>query len=80
MLDGGRIVVPAEVRAALGLKKGDRVTVTLAENGEVRLSTPMQVFQRLQELYRQHVPPGTDSLDDFIAFRRAEAVREERGE
>lgn len=27
MLDGGRIVVPAEVRAALGLKKGDKVLV-----------------------------------------------------
>lgn len=80
MLDGGRIVVPAEVRAALNLKKGDKVVVSLDGDGEVRLSTQRQAFRKLQDLYAKHVLPGTDSIDDFIAFRRAEAAREERGE
>lgn len=80
MLDGGRIVVPAEVRAALGLKKGDKVLVSLDADGEVRLSTQIQALRRLQEKMRPFKRPGINEIDDFIAFRRAEAVREERGE
>ncbi|MFZ4381965.1 MAG: AbrB/MazE/SpoVT family DNA-binding domain-containing protein [Sandarakinorhabdus sp.] len=80
MLDGGRIVVPAEVRAALGLKKGDKVLVSLDPDGEVRLTTQIQALRRLQAKMRPFKRPGINETDDFIALRRAEAAREERGE
>lgn len=41
--EGGRIVLPAEYRKALGLKPGDEVVLVLRE-GEVRLLTPKQAI------------------------------------
>jgi AbrB family looped-hinge helix DNA binding protein len=80
VLDGGRIVVPAPIRAALGLKKGDRVSVVMDADGEVRLTTQAQVIKRLQALVKPYAIPGVSIVDELIADRRAEAAREDRGE
>ncbi len=72
---GGRVVIPADYREALGLKPGDDVVLVLEEN-EVRLVTPLQMIKRVQSLVRQHVPRSRKLADELIADRRKEVRRE----
>lgn len=73
--EGGRIVIPAEFRRALGLDVGDEVILDLAE-GQLTLLTPQQAVKRAQELVRRYVPRGRRLADELIAERRTEAARE----
>lgn len=68
---GGRIVIPAGYRKALGLKPGDDVVLVL-EGNEVRLVTPRQAVKRAQSLVRQFVPKGRTLADELIKDRRQE--------
>ncbi len=74
--EGGRVVIPAEVRQSLGIKEGDTVLFELL-NGEARITTRKEQLRRARELFRQSVPAVELSLaDELIAERRAEAERE----
>lgn len=75
MSEGGRVVVPAEIRRALGIRDGDTVLWELVD-GEARLTTRRERLRRAQELIRQYVPAGVSLVDELIAERRAEAERE----
>ena len=72
---GGRVVIPAEYRKALGLKPGDHVVLSL-EDGEVRVSPVDRWVRRAQDLVRRHVPKGVSLADEVIQERRQEAARE----
>ncbi len=73
--EGGRIVIPAALRTALGLNIGDDVLLRL-EAGELHLMTPSQAIRRAQELVRQFVPEGRSLSSELLAERRLEAERE----
>lgn len=75
MSEGGRVVIPLEIRKALGLKEGDVVLWELAE-GEARLTTRRERLRRAQDLVRQYVPEGVSLVDELIAERRTEAERD----
>lgn len=75
MSEGGRVVVPAEIRRALGLKEGDLVLWEL-KDGEARLTTRRERLRRAQALVREYVPAGVSLSDELIAERRAEAERD----
>ena len=73
--EGGRVVIPAVMRAALGVQVGDTVLLRF-DDGELRILTPRQAIRRAQELVRQYVPAGRSLADELIAERRLEAARE----
>lgn len=75
LAEGGRVVIPAEFRRALGLRVGDEVIVRLVD-GEVHIFTLQQAIRRAQEIVRRHVPEGRSLVDELIAERRAESARE----
>ncbi len=75
LAEGGRIVIPAEYRKALGLHVGDEVILRL-EEGEVRLLTPRQAIRRAQAVVRRYVGERRSLVEELIAERRAEAERE----
>lgn len=77
MSEGGRVVVPAEIRKALNLKDGDTVIWDLRD-GEVRMTTRQARLRRAQQLVDTYCPPprGVSVVEEFIADRRAEAARE----
>ncbi len=76
---GGRFVLPAEIRRALGLRVGDDVVFELEPDGSVRLWTRGRLIERAQELARPYRPAdGHRVSDDLIAERRLEAEREAR--
>ena len=72
----GRVLLPADIRATLGVREGDDLVGELRD-GELRLMSRATALRRAQVLVRQHVPAGTSLVDQMIAERRAEAQREE---
>ena len=72
---GGRIVLPAAFRKALGLALGDEVIVVL-DAREVRILTPAQAVARAKALVRSYVPAGSRLAAELIAERRRDAKRE----
>jgi AbrB family looped-hinge helix DNA binding protein len=72
---GGRLVIPAAYRKALGVGPGDSVVVAL-DGREVRVFSPQEALRRAQETVRRHVRPGRRLSDELIAERRREAKRE----
>jgi AbrB family looped-hinge helix DNA binding protein len=73
--EGGRIVIPAAYRRALGLKVGDSVTLVL-DDDQLRLTTRRAAIKRAQRILRQYVPEGVSLVDELIAERRGEAALE----
>ncbi len=73
--ENGRIVIPAAMRAALGLQSGDEV-ILIVDDGELRLTTDTRRIERAQRLVRKHVPTGVSLSAELIADRRREAQRE----
>jgi AbrB family looped-hinge helix DNA binding protein len=72
---GGRVVIPAEYRKALGLHEGDLVTMRLVD-GEIRLYSFKEGLRRAQALVRAFVPEGVSLADELITERRRAAERE----
>ena len=72
--EGGRLVIPAEYRKALGIKPGDEVLLTL-EDGEIRVVSTRQAVARSQALLRRYIPKGRSLSGELIKQRREEAVR-----
>jgi AbrB family looped-hinge helix DNA binding protein len=73
--ENGRIVIPAAMRAALGLQAGDEV-ILIVDDGELRLTTAAKRIERAQRLVRKHIPKGVCLSAELIADRRREAARE----
>ncbi|HZU70888.1 MAG TPA: AbrB/MazE/SpoVT family DNA-binding domain-containing protein [Ktedonobacteraceae bacterium] len=71
LTEGGRIVIPAEYRQALGLHVGDELILRL-EDGEVRIFTARQAIKRAQELVRRYIPQSRSLADELITERRQE--------
>lgn len=72
---GGRIVIPADMRRRLGIEVGE--DVNLALDGEsVRILTRKESIRMAQELVRTFVPKGVSLVDELIADRRREAANE----
>ncbi len=73
--EGGRIIIPAEFRKALGVHTGDTLMLSLQGN-ELHLFTFAEAARQAQETFRKYVPEGRSIVDEFIAERHAEAARE----
>jgi AbrB family looped-hinge helix DNA binding protein len=72
---GGRIVVPANFRKALGIAEGDDVILSLGENG-LHLMTVPQSVRRAQQLVKRYVKGKRRLSKELIRDRRKEAARE----
>ena len=74
----GRVVIPAALRKALHLKPGDRLVVR--QVGEALVFERREaVVKRLQGLFA-HIPKDVSLVDELLAERREETVRETREE
>jgi AbrB family looped-hinge helix DNA binding protein len=71
----GRIVIPAAMRTALGLKAGGRL-VARVEGGAIILEPIETSVRRAQALVAAYAKPSPSMVDELIAERRAEAARE----
>ncbi len=74
MREGGRVVIPAKYRKAMGIKPGDEL-VLLLEEGEIRIVTARQAIRQDQALVRRYVPKGRNLSKELIQERREEDAR-----
>lgn len=72
---GGRIVIPAEMRTAMGVAEGD-VLLARVVDGELKLLSQDAAIRKAQDVVRRHVAEGVSLVDELLAERRAEARRE----
>ncbi len=75
---GGRVVIPAPYRQALGLSEGDQVMLSLVD-GEVRLTSRLAKIREAQALLSRYVPDGVSLVDELIAERRREVSGDGEG-
>jgi AbrB family looped-hinge helix DNA binding protein len=71
----GRVVIPAAMRHALGIRVGDSVEMTVKDH-ELRISTRRARIRRAQERARQVIPAGV-SLSEELSAERREAAKHE---
>jgi AbrB family looped-hinge helix DNA binding protein len=73
--EGGRVVIPANIRRELGICPGQDVLMRVVD-GELHLYTLEHGIRQAQAIVRKYVPEGVSLVDELIADRRAEAERE----
>lgn len=70
----GRLVIPVELRRAMGLEVGEPLVVRI-ENGRLVIEKREAILARIQAL-TAHIPKERMLSEELIAERRAEAQRE----
>lgn len=71
----GRLVMPSDVRKALNLDGEQELLITL-EDGRVRLQTIDEGLSRVREIAKRKRRRRGSMVDEFIAERRAESLRD----
>ena len=77
--ENGRMVLPVEVRRALGVTGPSQVRVEVTDEG-VRITTPRQALMRARQRVRALVPASRSLSAELIADRRAEVEDEDAGQ
>lgn len=73
--EGGRVVIPAELREKYGLGVGATVVWAEDEHG-LTLSSHSASIRRAQAIVARYKRPGVDEVEEFLRDKRAEAQRE----
>lgn len=76
---GGRVVIPAAFREALGMGEGADVMISV-DGHKITFVTPRAAAMAAREAISRLVPPGVSLVDELLADRRAEVEAEERDE
>jgi AbrB family looped-hinge helix DNA binding protein len=76
MAPNGRLSVPAKFRKALGLEEGGMVVLSL-QDGEIRIRPIGVVLAEVQAMVAPYLKASGDSVEQFLADKRAELAREE---
>ena len=74
--EGGRVIIPAAYRKAVDIKPGDKLIITLEEDGTIRIIPPKTAIRQIRELVRKYIPEGRLLSEELIQERRAEALNE----
>ena len=76
--DRGRLVLPAEVRAKLKIRDGDRVAVAIEEDGTISVTTRDVAISHLRGMFKRPGKQRRLASDELIAERRREARKDDR--
>jgi bifunctional DNA-binding transcriptional regulator/antitoxin component of YhaV-PrlF toxin-antitoxin module len=71
----GRVLLPVDMRAAMGLREGDVITGWL-KDGEVRMHSHVHGLRKIQLEAASRPKGAIYASDELIAERRAEAAKE----
>ena len=72
--EGGRLVIPAEMRKVMGVKSGDTLILKVSE-GELTAVSQLVSIRKIQERLAPYKRPGENEVDEFLADRRDEQRR-----
>ncbi len=74
---GGRIVIPVEMRQKMGIQAGDQVLLTWSEEShELHVSTRKQRLNHARALVKRYANTEGSVVDELIQERRQAAVDE----
>ena len=73
--EGGRIVIPAEVRARLDLDVGSDLVMTV-EDDHATLMNAKAARRRARRRVRRYIAPGASLSAELLAERKQEAAGE----
>ena len=73
--EGGRIVIPIEVRQLLGLEVGSDLVLTV-ERDHATLMNAKAARRKARESVAQYIPKGTSLSRELMAERKKDAQRE----
>jgi AbrB family looped-hinge helix DNA binding protein len=71
----GRVLIPAVIRANLGLQEGSQLTLRV-ENGEIRLFDKVQALRKAQALASKFKKSKESVVDEFLNDRRKQTTGE----
>ena len=72
--EGGRLVIPAEMRKVMGVKSGDTLILKVSE-GELTAVSQLVSIRKIQERLAPYKRPGENEVNEFLADRRDEQRR-----
>ena len=73
----GRVVIPDHIRRAMNIGSGETL-IARVRDGQLVLEKPDQILARLKTTFSD-VPSEISLVDELIAERREEALREAEG-
>jgi AbrB family looped-hinge helix DNA binding protein len=76
IVEGGKLVIPAAMRRALGIGRGDTVVVELLPEGELRVRPLAAAIREVQAIVRKSVGRDRSLADELMRERKNDAVRE----
>lgn len=71
----GRVLIPVDVRAELGLSEGATLSLRV-QDGEIRLFDRAHALRRAQQIAAKYKKPGVSVVDELISERRQAAALE----
>ena len=71
----GHVLIPVEIRTALGLAEGTRLSLAV-EDGEIRLFDRARALRRARDIVRKIKRPGESVVKELLRERRVSADRE----
>jgi AbrB family looped-hinge helix DNA binding protein len=69
-VEGGKLVIPASTRRAMGIARGDTVVVELLSDSELRVRPLASAIREAQEIVRRSVRQGRSLADELMRERR----------
>ena len=76
IIDGGKLVIPANMRRAMGIAPGDTVLVELLPEGELRVRPLAAAIRQAQAIVREQVKGDRSLAEELMRERRQEAAHE----
>jgi AbrB family looped-hinge helix DNA binding protein len=76
IIEGGKLVIPAAMRRALGIARGDTVVIELLPEGELRVRPLAAAIREAQAIVRKSVRRDRSLTDELMRERKQDAVRE----
>jgi AbrB family looped-hinge helix DNA binding protein len=75
--DRGRLVLPSDIRAELGLEPGTRMLLSTDDDGSLLLRPYRAVAEKTLGMLADLAPADVSMVDELISERRQEAARED---
>jgi len=69
--EGGRLIIPAPYRKAMGVHPGDELVIRM-QDGELRLFQQVEALKRIRAAVKRRKLKNY-GVDDFLAFRREDS-------
>jgi AbrB family looped-hinge helix DNA binding protein len=76
IIEGGKLVIPASMRRAMGIAPGDTVVVELLSEGELRVRPLASAIREAQEIVRRSVRRDRSLADELMRERKQDTDRE----